>query len=135
MSGEIRHERILVVEDEDSLLELSVRILVRAGYHVTATRDGLDALRIFEDDPDRFDLLFVDVMIPRLSGLRFGRRARNLRQQLPILYTSGYAPHGLQFEGVLDRRTDFLAKPYGPDDLLGKIRKLLDDCLQAAKMK
>ncbi len=119
-------ERILVVEDEESILELTVRILTRSGYRVTAVRDGMDAWHTFHRSPDAFDLAFVDVMLPRLSGLRFGRRVRMLRPGMPILYTSGFAPNGLPRDQAEDPWTAFLAKPYGPEALLRHLRDLLD---------
>lgn len=126
MSSLTGNERILVIEDETSILELSTRILTRSGYRVTAVLDGMEAWEVFHADPDAFDLLFVDVMLPRLSGLRFGRRVRMLRPALPILYTSGFAPHGLPPDQSEDPWTAFVAKPYGPEALLRHLRSLLD---------
>lgn len=103
-----------------------MRVLARAGYRVTGVRDGLDAWHLFHRNPDRFDLAFVDVILPRLHGPRLGGRIRKMRPTLPILYTSGFTPFGQPPHLASDARIGFLAKPYGPRTLLRFIRAMLD---------
>ena len=120
------HEKILVIEDEELVRELCVRLLTRAGYDVTATGDGLEAWRIFESDPDAFDLLFVDVWVPGMGGNTLARRALIQRPKLPILFTSGLSFEQLHIDGVLKADVAFLAKPFKTETLLAMIRLLLD---------
>ena len=132
MSGHRLGQRIFVIENEEAVRELSVRILTRAGYRVTAVGDGLDAWRIFEADPGAFDLLFVDVRIPRLGGEKFGHLVRALRPQMPILFTSGLNFEQLHPEWALMASIAFLAKPYKPETLLIQVRLMLGEKLETA---
>lgn len=118
-------ERILVVEDDDSILEFTHRILTRAGYRVVSVRDGLVAWRLFHRNPDAFDLAFVDMILPRMHGRRLGRRIRMMRPALPILYTSGFTPFGEAPDLDRDAGTEFLDKPYRPQALLAAVRRML----------
>lgn len=134
MNPEAGKARILVVEDDDPILELSLRILMRAGYQATGVRDGQDAWHLFHRNPDAFDLVFLDIILPRLHGLRLGSRIRMMRPALPILFTSGFTPFGQQPLLPEDVRSYFLAKPYGPEALLAAVRGMLDPG-QAASAK
>lgn len=107
------------------------RILTRAGYRVVGVRDGQDAWRLFQRDPDAFDLAFLDLILPRMHGRRLGRRIRMMRPTLPILYTSGFTPQGQTSELELDSRSDFLGKPYAPQALLKKARRMLEPLREA----
>ena len=131
MVGPRGNEKIFVIEDEASVRDLSVRLLTRAGYRVTAVDDGKEAWRIFKGDPDAFDLLFVDVKMPGLGGKEFGQWVHALRPRIPILFTSslGYEQFSIEWNPETD--IAFLAKPYAPEILLAKVRMLLDDKLEA----
>jgi two-component system, cell cycle sensor histidine kinase and response regulator CckA len=117
---------VLLVEDEDAVRDLAKRILTEAGYWVTATSRGRDALRVLEDPRQEFDLLVSDVVMPGMGGVELTERAKKLRPELPVLMMSGYTtPLGEE-----DRRamagTPLLEKPFSRRDLLGEARAVLD---------
>lgn len=94
-------------------------------------RDGQDAWRLFHRNPDAFDLVFLDMILPRMHGRRLGRRIRMMQPALPILYTSGFTPLGQASEMELDARSDFLGKPYAPQALLKKVRRMIEPLREA----
>ncbi|MFK8001531.1 MAG: ATP-binding protein, partial [Polyangiales bacterium] len=117
-------EHILVVEDDEMVLRTVVRILRRAGYEVSVARNGRVAIDLFEENPDRYQLAFLDVIMPEMDGSEACRQMLEVRPNLKFLFSTGYAA-GMLDETLQGDRT-LLAKPYAATDLLQKIRGLLD---------
>jgi PAS domain S-box-containing protein len=113
-----RTGRILLVEDEPVLREIAQRVLVRAGFDVTAAADPGEAIIAAETMPEPFDLLLTDVVMPGMRGPELARRLRNSRPELRVLLASGYAE---EIVGT-DRHEDpLLAKPFSPESLLAAV--------------
>ena len=83
--------RVLVADDDAVVRKLTERMLRRLGYHVVGASDGEAALRAFEKEPDAFDLVVLDVMMPKLKGPEALARMREIRPALKALFVSGYA--------------------------------------------
>jgi len=121
-----RGERILLVEDEDSVRRALGRVLAGAGYAVTAEAHPAAALDRFRAGPGAFDLVVTDVLMPGMSGVELGGRLRAIRPELRIIYCSGYAQGRLD-EGLRpEAGAVFLEKPVEQQVLLGRVRELLD---------
>ncbi len=118
---------ILVVEDEDLVREYIVSALQLEGYNVLAAADSLEALRICEGSQRPIHLLVTDVVMPRMSGGDLAEQARRTRQDLSVLYVSGYAPNAIERQGVLAPNAHFLEKPFGIDELVDAVREILDE--------
>ena len=116
-------ERILVVEDEPTVLALTLDMLAGLGYEVTTATNAAEALDIVRSDA-RIDLLFSDVVMPGgLSGLDLARAAREQRPGLPVLLTSGFMGEGAVLETA---EFPLLDKPYETSVLAAKLRQILD---------
>lgn len=116
---------ILLVEDEEVLREFGNLVLRKNGYQVLAARDGVEALAMIEQFKGEFDLLFTDVVMPRMGGAELSRRFAQRHSTTPVLFTSGY-PRSILTESGLDQdAVDFLQKPYSTQALLLKIRETL----------
>ncbi|MGB0952508.1 MAG: ATP-binding protein [Planctomycetota bacterium] len=111
--------RILVVEDEAKVREVAVEMLEEVGYRVTYTSNGAAALDLMEQDSD-FDLVFSDVVMPRLGGVELAHSLRERGFEGSILLSSGYAT-GLSREELDSLNAAFLAKPYSHARLLEAI--------------
>ena len=120
------NETVLVVEDEESLLQLTTRLLQKAGYTVLAAADGEQALLASRQHTDNIDLLLTDLVMPRMGGRLLAERLASLRPALKILYMSGYTDDAIVHRGVLDAATQFLAKPFSEAELTRKVRAVLD---------
>jgi NO-binding membrane sensor protein with MHYT domain/nitrogen-specific signal transduction histidine kinase/CheY-like chemotaxis protein len=118
-------ETILVVEDDPSIRILAQRVLAKAGYTVlTAANPGEALARAAERGS--VDLLMTDVMLPEMSGPELARLLAVERPGLPVLYMSGYTDTAVVYGGHLEAGAPFLAKPFGPETVLRKVREVLD---------
>ena len=115
------HESILLVEDEPAVRQLFAQALSRAGYIVYQARNGEEALKIFDQRGDGIDLLVTDMRMPYMGGAELAQQLRGRRQSLKLLCISGYPG-----SAHVDLEGDFLAKPFSRDDLLRKVREVLD---------
>jgi PAS domain S-box-containing protein len=120
-------ERVLLVEDEDAVRDLAKRILTEAGYWVTATSAGSDAVALLEDPKREFDVLISDVVMPGMRGVELARRAAQLRPKLPVLMMSGYTTPLDEADRVAIAEAPLLEKPFSRRDLLGEVRRLLGE--------
>jgi CheY-like chemotaxis protein len=119
-------ETILVLEDDDDVRTYSVECLRELGYRVVEAHDGPSALRLLERQT-RVDLLFTDVVLPGgLTGAQVAVQARELRPELKVLFTTGYARNAIIHHGRLDKGVQLITKPFSFIDLAGKVRDVLD---------
>jgi signal transduction histidine kinase/ActR/RegA family two-component response regulator len=86
-----RRERILYVDDEAALVELGTTMLQRLGYEVTARSCSLEALQIFHDQPEHFDVVITDQTMPMMTGADLARRILQVRPEIPIILCTGYS--------------------------------------------
>jgi len=119
-------ETVLVVEDEPSVRDLTIRVLTRAGYQVLSAGDGRDAVALHAQPEHLIDLVLLDMVMPRMGGVEAARRIRQQSDHTRILFVSGYAPDTDQTPDKLGLRADHLMKPYNADELLTKVREVLD---------
>jgi CheY-like chemotaxis protein len=119
--GADTRETILLVEDEPAVRQLFAVALTRAGYRVYEARNGQEALKVFDQYGDAIDLLLTDMRMPFVGGAELARRLRARRPDLKLICISGY-PGSLE----PDVATDFLAKPFSRDEMLRKVREVLE---------
>jgi PAS domain S-box-containing protein len=119
-------ETILLVEDEPAVRRLTRSILDRAGYTVLEASGGEEALARVSAGSRGIDLLVTDVVMPGMGGPELARRARTVRPDLPILCMSGYSSDVQALRGEAALETDFLPKPFSADNLLARVREILD---------
>ena len=114
-------ETILLVEDEPAVRQLFAQALLREGYAVFEARNGQEAVKLFDEHGDSIDMLLTDLRMPYMGGAELAHQLRGRRRTLKLLCISGY-PGSLD----ADLAVDFLAKPFSRDDLLKKVREVLD---------
>lgn len=118
---EAKLETILLVEDEPAVRQLFAQALTRAGYAIYEARNGQEAMKLFDQHGEEIDLLLTDLRMPYMGGAELAHHLRGRRRTLKLLCISGY-PGSLD----ADLADDFLAKPFSRDDLLRKVREVLD---------
>jgi signal transduction histidine kinase len=118
-------ELILVVEDEDQVRRMTLDALRELDYETLEAAGGEDALALLRERPD-IRLLFTDVVMPDINGRELADRARALRPELPVLYTTGYTRNAVVHNGVVDSDVSFIPKPFTIEQLARKIRAVLD---------
>ncbi len=118
-------ELVMVVEDEDDLRRLAAGELARRGYAVLSVSSGAEALSVVDGLEVPLDLLVTDVVMPEMSGVTLAAALVSRFPDMPVLLVSGHAddPHS---GNLLADGSDFLAKPYTPQQLARRVRVALD---------
>lgn len=118
-------EVVLVVEDDEQVLALTVQILRDLGYGVIEARGGEEALAALSAHPE-IRLLFTDVVMPDMNGRRLAAEALQRRPDLKVLFATGYTSDAVVHNGVLDPGVNLLQKPAALEQLAVKVRTVLD---------
>ena len=118
-------EVILVVEDDEKIRLLSVEALQDYGYTVVHAAGAAQALAILALQP-RIDLLFTDIVMPDMNGRQLADKTHETRPDLKVLYTTGFTRNAVVHNGVLDPGVSLIAKPFTIDQLVIKVRLVLD---------
>jgi PAS domain S-box-containing protein len=119
-------ETVLVLEDDEDVRSYSAEILRELGYRVLEAHDGVNALRILDQQP-QVNLLFTDVVLPGgMTGAQVAAQARAARPSLKVLFTTGYARNAIIHHGRLDKGVQLITKPFSFNDLASKVRDVLD---------
>ncbi len=120
------HETLLLVEDDDSLRELSTRILKAQGYKLLVAAGAREAEKLCSGHDGVIHLLVTDVIMPGESGRDLAARVLEMRPKTKVLYMSGYTDKTIARHGVLEPGIAFLQKPFSPSALAEKVREVLD---------
>jgi len=118
---------ILLVEDEESLRELSCRLLEGMGYTVIEAANGADAIRIARQYADQIQLLVTDVVMPGMSGRELAELLVASQSQMKVLYVSGHTDDVIMHHAILRPGVAFLQKPFTRDGLAKKIQEVLGE--------
>ena len=119
-------ETVLLVEDDDIVRNLCVRVLEELGYRVLRASNGTEAIALSRKHGDRIDLLMTDVVMPGMNGGELATQLILHHPEMKILFTSGYTEDVIVHHGVLDDGVSFIGKPYSPTALAMKIREVLE---------
>ena len=114
--------RVLLVDDDPSIVQMTTMLLERAGYNVRSAHSGEEALlRIEEEEPD---LIVLDWMLPKVSGIEVCRRlrGREATRQLPILMVTARGEERDRVRGFDTGADDYLVKPFSPIEMMARVR-------------
>ena len=117
---------ILLVDDEQSVRAIVLKILRRANYNVLEAENGEAALRVADSHPGKIDLLVTDMYMPGLRGPEVAHRLALTRPGLRVLFMSGYSENVISHHGVLNDSASFIQKPFTPKSLAQKVREVID---------
>jgi signal transduction histidine kinase len=117
-------ERVLVVDDNEDLLNVTTTMLSTFGYQVSCAHNGAEALRTLQSDQP-FELLFSDIVMPNgMNGIELAREAKRLRKDIKVLLTSGYADGMLQRNNAVGEFS-IIDKPFSLADLARRVQSTL----------
>jgi CheY-like chemotaxis protein len=119
-------ERILLVEDQESVRRMTRKALESRGYRVLEASEGADALAIARGSPGDLDLVVTDVVMPRMGGIELAMQLREEWPNIRVLFVSGHPRHASWTETALPAGAAFLEKPFGPREIARKLRETLD---------
>ena len=117
---------VLLVEDDPALRRFATEVLVTNGYTPLVATDPDGAIQLARFHTGPVDILVTDVVMPGMDGVELARRVHEDRPGLPVLYMSGYTGDAKEKLIKLREASNFLAKPFGPDELVARIRELLE---------
>ena len=119
-------ETILLAEDDANLRTLSVLVLEKVGYTVITANNGEEAVAKFTENKDNIQLLLFDIIMPKKNGREAYDEIRKARPDIPVLFASGYSPDIIREKSLIDKDVALIYKPMSPQDLLKKVREVLD---------
>ena len=119
------HERILLVDDEESVRAFSARALRATGYEVFEADGGEEALEVLEDEDFKIDLMISDVAMPEMDGPTLLKHIRERMPDLKVIFVSGYAEESVRRDIEDDQSVEFLPKPYSLDQINTKVKEVL----------
>ncbi len=119
-------ETILLVEDDPDIQLMMTMVLQDAGYTLIVARDGEEGVALFETHSSSIALVIADIMMPKMKGRQFQEHVRRLRPDIKVLVVSGYQEIDLKRRDLLEARSTFLQKPFDLDELVAKVRELLN---------
>ena len=119
-------ERIMIVDDEETIIIPQTKILERLGYKVTSFTSSPEALKAFERDPSAFDLVITDLSMPKISGSQLSEEILKIRNNIPVILCTGFS-YNLTAEKVKEMGISaLLTKPVIRSELSRTIRDILD---------
>jgi len=119
-------EQILLVDDEAILVDIGKSLLESLGYSVTTKTNGIDALELFEKEPDRFDLVITDMTMPKMAGDELARNIMALKPDMPVIICTGYSTRITEQKALEMGIRALIMKPFVVTDFAEKVRRILD---------
>jgi CheY-like chemotaxis protein len=119
-------EIILVAEDNPAVRSVLLEVLRMQDYVVMEATDGEEAIRVFLANQDAIDLVILDASMPRKNGLEAYEEIKKARPGTRVLIMSGYTKDIIFNKGFGDKAVKFISKPLSPEELLKKVREVLD---------
>jgi CheY-like chemotaxis protein len=117
-------ERVLFVDDERGVMESVVLMLKRLGYRVTACLSSIEALTLFKEAPEQYDIVITDHMMPNMTGMELARRLHQHRPGIPVILCSGSSDAAIEAEAGSVGIARFLVKPVLGSDIARAKRKV-----------
>ena len=119
-------ETVLAVDDDPAMLELVEEVLTPLGYKVLSAASGEEALEMATSQQEKIDLLLTDVVLPGMKGQELAEQLQMNCPYVNILFMSGYLCPSMGHSNSGQKFEAFIQKPFTPNSLLRKMRKLLD---------
>jgi CheY-like chemotaxis protein len=119
-------ETILFIDDEKYLVELAKKILEYLGYQVVSSTSSIEALKLFMEGPDRFDLVITDMTMPHMTGDKLTEEILRIRPDIPIILCTGFSEMISEDKAKSLGIREYILKPLIMNNLAEKVRKVLD---------
>ena len=119
-------ETILIGEDDIYVRKFIKEMLLKNGYAILEAVDGEDAVRVFSENQNDIHLVILDVIMPKKNGKDVYNEIKKINSGMKVIFISGYSSDIIHKRGILEEKLDIISKPIMPDDLLTKVRRILD---------
>ncbi len=117
-------KRILIVEDEVAIREFEAINLKRVGYNIVEAGSGEEALEIYDNDFEGFDIALLDVMMPGMDGFALCKELRSRSETIGIIMLTAKSQEMDKISGLMIGADDYITKPFSPAELLARVDSL-----------
>ena len=114
-------KKVLIAEDESAIREIIAITLKRAGYEVTEACDGEEALLLYTEHENEFDVVLLDIMMPNIDGLEVCKRLRKISSTVGIIMLTAKTQEMDKVSGLLMGADDYITKPFSPSELMARV--------------
>ena len=115
---------VLIVDDEFGVRE-SFRMLLKSSYEICTAADGEEALKVIKEQ--KFDLITLDLNMPKLSGMETLREIRKIDGEVPVIIITGYGTQKDEKEALHYGVRDFISKPFNTSQIISVIDRILEE--------
>jgi CheY-like chemotaxis protein len=115
-----------LAEDNEGLQEAAKEMLGKLGYRVILASNGTEAVQLFTKNPGQFDLIILDVVMPKVSGPAAFSQMTAVRPDLRVLFSTGYTAEAASLNSLTEQGASVLQKPYSLKNLGQMVRAILD---------
>jgi len=119
--------RELLVDDDEIVLEITSMVLAKLGFKVLSARDGVEAVKVFQQHRDEIRFVLTDYAMPRMNGLETLATLRQIAPRIPVILASGYSEDEVMNGSHSEHPQVFLEKPYSLQELKDAIQHSLAD--------
>ena len=119
--------KILVVDDEDSIREITKASLEKHGYNVLVARDGIEAIAMYTQHKDEISAVLIDMMMPSMDGPTAIRVLQKINPEVKIIGVSGLSSNHELLKIVGNNIKTFMSKPYTSNDLLKSLQTVINN--------
>ena len=120
-------ETILIVDDHETIWDFLIEALQRLGYSVLLAENGLDAIEIYQENPNEIDLVLLDMVMPKLGGHQTFYKIREIDPDAKVLLSSGYVSEEEVNDLLEQGAKGFLPKPHRISVMATEVRRILDE--------
>jgi CheY-like chemotaxis protein len=121
------NENILLIDDEEPIARLGKLILERLGYRVTQKTNPIEALVLFKENPDSFDLIISDMNMPNMTGVQLAKEIKSIRNDIPFIICTGFSDKIDEKKADVVGIESILMKPVIKSEMAQTVRSVLDD--------
>ncbi len=122
----IGKQKILIVDDEPSILKMLADMIKILGYESYQASNGMDAVEIFQQHADEIAIVFLDILMPKMNGFQVYEEIKKINPDVKVVVISGYTnePEILNF--IAQNKLRFFRKPFHIEDVVDAIKKILE---------
>ena len=117
--------RILIAEDDISMLGFLKVALEKAGHTVIDETNGADALETLKNTNETFDLILTDIVMPGMDGIELSQEATKIQPDIKVMFITGFSAVAVGRDGIEEEKAKVLSKPFHLNDLVEQVETLL----------